>query len=587
MESANWTCGICDQVNQSNLTKCQMCDEERPKQQAPHLEQAKQSQQIPAPQKQINTRQPIQLFNNTKGSIDLVQGSLSQIRENFDQDKKIVVLVAAGLLGTGKSTWLSGLIYECEKYYYQTPGRFEVGHSVVTQTEGIWVYPHPLILPGCENTQIMLLDMEGTEGIKLDQDADTTKSSLMRLYTLGLMLASVFTIHTNFRIDNTTIETLKQSFMIVKQLMTEVPMQIPAIHILVKDCKEVNTGKKNIDPKSFITESCGLEDDLAALLNICGRPKPCEQFLLNLQDDAARNNAFDLLQGTELAEFNSNFLQGINSATKKIPCLDEDMTIENFASHLIELSKVINASNYQSLFKGSIEKMLIELIKPIKEDLLDLYRGRSNAIAANFPLDKEIDELQYEIQSLRERVISQFREEAKKVIKGDLDKFDLIKTEERQFNVLMKNNTAEQNFIFRKIEYGNAKDKSLLEARIQKMQEEAKGQEKALQTIEKNYKGKISSLESQVQQNNKDYEAKLQRLQEEYNRKLQLSMQKSKQEVEEAKKNQQKIQEEFNTLNSTLRQHGIIYKTKQQQAAEEALREAHRRRILESVFGLK
>jgi len=397
------------------------------------------------------------------------------------------------------------------------------------------------------------------------------------------MLSSIFTIHTNFRIDNTTIETLKQSFMIVKQLMTEVPMQIPEIHILVKDCKEVNTGKKNIDPKSFITESCSLEDDLAALINICGRPKPCEEFLTKLQGQDAHQNVFDLLQGGELAVFNHSFLERICELPKKIPCLDEDMTIENFASHIIELSKIINASNYQALFKGSIEKMLIALIKPIKEDLLDLYRGKSNAIAANFSLDREIDELQDEIQNLREKVISQFREEAKKVIKGDVEKFDLIKTEERQFNVLMKNNTAEQSFIFRKIEHSNAKDKVLLESRIQKMQDEAKSQEKALQTIEKNYQGKISNLQVQVQQNNKDYEQKLLRLQEEYNRKLQLSMQKGKQEAEEARRNQERVQSELDSLSATLRHHGIVYKTKQKQAAEEA----ERRRILQTMFGWK
>jgi len=581
--SANWTCQICDEVNNSTRTKCQMCEEDRPKEAAkPHLEQAKQAQN-PVPEKKAIVRQPIQLFENIKGSIDLVQGSLTEITKNFDQDKKIVVLVAAGLLGTGKSTWLSGLIYECEKYYHKIPGRFEVGHSVVTQTEGIWVYPYPLLVPGFEHTQVMLLDMEGTEGIKLDQDADTTKSSLMRLYTLGLMLSSIFTIHTNFRIDNTTIETLKQSFMIVKQLMTEVPMQIPEIHILVKDCKVVNTGKKNLDPKDFITESCGLEDDLAALINICGRPKPCEEFLTKLQDQDANPNVFELLQGGELAAFNQSFLEKICGFPKKIPCLDEDMTIENFRSHIVELSKIINASNYQALFKGSIEKMLIALIKPIKEDLLDLYRGKSNAIAANFSLDREIDELQDEIQTVREKVISQFREEAKKVIKGDVDKFDLIKTEERQFNVLMKNNTAEQSFIFRKIEHSNAKDKVLLESKIQKMQDEAKGQEKALQTIEKNYQGKISNLQAQVQQNNKDYEQKLLRLQEEYNRKLQLSIQKGQLEAEEAKRNQARVQGELDSLSATLRQHGIVYKTKQQQEAEDA----KRRRILESMFGWK
>jgi len=147
----------------------------------------------------------------------------------------------------------------------------------------------------------------------------------------------------------------------------------------------------------------------------------------------------------------------------------------------------------------------------------------------------------------------------------------------------MKNNTAEQSFIFRKIEHSNAKDKVLLESKIQKMQDEAKGQEKALQTIEKNYQGKISNLQAQVQQNNKDYEQKLLRLQEEYNRKLQLSIQKGQLEAEEAKRNQARVQGELDSLSATLRQHGIVYKTKQQQEAEDA----KRRRILESMFGWK
>jgi hypothetical protein len=91
------------------------------------------------------------------------------LKENFFSKKKIVPFVAAGNTGMGKSTYLSAAAALLNPHLKNEP--FKTSNALNSCTHGIWVYPRPLCVPCHPDVQIMLIDLEGMLGTRMEEQA--------------------------------------------------------------------------------------------------------------------------------------------------------------------------------------------------------------------------------------------------------------------------------------------------------------------------------------------------------------------------------------------------------------------------------
>jgi len=77
---------------------------------------------------------------------------------------------------------------------------FQIGPTVNACTKGIWMWSQPI--PYSEDLDIILLDTEGLNSIDRDQTLD------MKIFTLSVLLSSVFVYNSIGHIDETALENL-------------------------------------------------------------------------------------------------------------------------------------------------------------------------------------------------------------------------------------------------------------------------------------------------------------------------------------------------------------------------------------------
>jgi len=186
---------------------------------------------------------PLELFRCHEGSVFTLSSTIDILLKAFKKPK-LCVIAAAGFVGTGKSTWLNSIIYS---FTQDDASTFPIGKTQETQTEGIWVYPYPLELPGSPDTDIMLIDVEGMAGLKKGKDIEQT---LMKLYMAAFLLSSVFTIHTHLRFDSVTLGNLESALLIAENLRNKTGVILPTIFLCLKD-----SDKPSIKGKTDMTEN--------------------------------------------------------------------------------------------------------------------------------------------------------------------------------------------------------------------------------------------------------------------------------------------------------------------------------------------
>eukprot|EP00698_Gefionella_okellyi_P018020 TRINITY_DN5367_c0_g1_i1.p1 TRINITY_DN5367_c0_g1~~TRINITY_DN5367_c0_g1_i1.p1 ORF type:complete len:837 (-),score=236.76 TRINITY_DN5367_c0_g1_i1:20-2530(-) len=109
---------------------------------------------------------------------------------------KVAVIAVAGMYRTGKSYVLNRLMGKQHG--------FDIGPSIQPCTRGIWIWGKPLDhqLPSGERISVILLDTEGLGSLQESETHD------VRVFSLALLLSSLFIYNSMGTIDDTAVERL-------------------------------------------------------------------------------------------------------------------------------------------------------------------------------------------------------------------------------------------------------------------------------------------------------------------------------------------------------------------------------------------
>jgi len=201
-------------------------------------------------------------------------------------------------------------------------------------------------------------------GIK-NEDREITEVCLRKLYTIGMIIASAFTIHSHPRIDITTIDTLASAFVILQQLKEKLGIEMPEIFLLVRDAREILM-KGGSGPSVLlerIKTATKLNEIILQKLKPLPRPPPPEEYLKS--GDPA------YLFGTDLDSFNRELIKQLSVLPKKSLAKNSYLTIGNFKELLTLLDSSINSDNFEQYFKGTLESTVASIISPLKEKYIE------------------------------------------------------------------------------------------------------------------------------------------------------------------------------------------------------------------------
>jgi len=375
------------------------------------------------------------------------------LQENFDPKLKICPIVSAGTVGTGKSTWEDTLLYII------VGGKeipFEVGHTVMTQTEGIWMYPRPIFSKEMPDVQILLIDIEGMDGIKDKMPIQETLVMLQKLYLVGMATASAFCLHTNLRPTGGEYERLKEIFGILSEIKKTIGIEFPKIYLLVRDCSEIttNNGQKYED---IVRRSCDIPDDLMKILKICPRGEAPPEFFKTMN--------FSLLEKTSYLGIIQQLVREALQNPKKVPGLNNFMNTLQLLEMLEQIQQCINSADFKKNFLASLEQKVIEIAQPELMRLVDDYQNNLLQVAQNLPLVKNEHDFDALALQLKEQYKKQFQQFLAETFKRDPGTSEVLKKTLFQLNASLKDETAKRLFLQRKIE--NEKD----EKRREELQE--------------------------------------------------------------------------------------------------------------------
>ena len=385
--------------------------------------------------------------------LEFVTEARITLQENFDPKLKICPIVSAGTVGTGKSTWEDTLLYIIEGGK-EIP--FKVGHTVMTQTEGIWMYPRPIFSKEMPDVQILLIDIEGMDGIRDKMPIQETLVMLQKLYLVGMATASAFCLHTNTRPTGGEFERLKEIFGILSEIKKTIGIEFPKIYLLVRDCSKIttNTGQNYED---IVRSSCEISDDLMKILKICPRGEAPPEFFKTMN--------FSLLEKTSYREIIQQLVREALQNPKKVPGLNNFMNTLQLLEMLEQIQKCINSADFKKNFLASLEHKVIEIAQPELMRLENDYQNNLLQEAQNLPLVKNEHDFDALALQLKEQYKKQFQHFLAETFKRDPGTSEVLKKTLFQFNSTLKDESAKRLFLQRKIE--NEKD----EKRREELQE--------------------------------------------------------------------------------------------------------------------
>jgi len=175
-------------------------------------------------------REPLQLVQiDDEGRCHPQKAALDVLR-NLPKGKKIGVIGVAGLYRTGKSFLLNRLM--------GLQSGFDIGSTVNACTKGIWMWGQPVDLGS--DFMVVLLDTEGLGS------AQRTTNSDMKIFSLCILLSSLFILNSMGAIDENAIESLNLVVNLTKNIQIKagdkqeedvraLAQHFPSFHWILRD----------------------------------------------------------------------------------------------------------------------------------------------------------------------------------------------------------------------------------------------------------------------------------------------------------------------------------------------------------------
>lgn len=277
---------------------------------------------------------------NSRSTVRLHTSTFSVLESSFNHQADLLILVASGLAGVGKRTWLNTLALSFDSDLLSDP------FSSASLEIGLRVYPRPLKLKWDTQVQVMLCELEcpsevGNEGYK---------DLFRRVLFSGLALASRFCIHTDPSQWRTQLELIRE----VYEQTNELPRERPYISLLLADTGLV----ANADElKSLIRSNCSLLENTTSSLQIYPRGLPSAYFLKSHQSK-------DLL-GSTYHENSLRFLVNSLECRKKRPGFDNKLKITELSVLLKQLESALNEDDFQHNYSLTIKRNVEEVLQTI------------------------------------------------------------------------------------------------------------------------------------------------------------------------------------------------------------------------------
>ena len=307
----------------------------------------------------INIKEgPIKLIEFEKNIFKLNQNALNILHSIKEE---IIVVSIVGKSRTGKS-YLMNLLLNTNNINNNLNEGFEVASSIKSCTRGIWIWNTPRQKPN-SSAKIIFIDSEGTNSIDF-----STKTYDRKIFTLIILLSSLFIYNTNSNIDEQSISELALSTYLSNSIAFNIKSDNDKDNIIrelapkfIWTLRDFTLDK--IDPET------GEEITSDEYLELCLRNKSCGKN--SNQNNIIRENIIKYFKERECITLprpvdKEKDLQNL----KNIPFSELK---PNFRSEFLNLKKKIYETSKPKIFNGK------KITGPILADLLNIFINSINS----------------------------------------------------------------------------------------------------------------------------------------------------------------------------------------------------------------
>lgn len=309
------------------------------------------------------------------------------------------VVACAGKYRTGKSFLLNRLAAA------RSGSGFGVGDTVQACTKGLWVYKK-FFPTEDRDKHILFVDTEGIDAL----DADDTHD--VRIFTLALLLSSVFLYNSVGAIDETAMQTLSLMTRVtnnvrvqndVESSASELSAHMPTFYWILRDfaLKLTDRQGSSITTEEYLEEALQATDPQRDHIRSAIRDAFPRRKLVTLpRPDQNANNLED-----RLFSIAPKFLQGIDdlrrrifSDAKPLETQGKVLTTRMYGALCRHLTQVVQ-TNAVPVIRDSWSLMAAVQARDIKDELIAQFSTRTDAMSKRpaHIIDEELDALRAEL----------------------------------------------------------------------------------------------------------------------------------------------------------------------------------------------
>jgi len=336
------------------------------------------------------------------------EGKLELCDETLEWLKTIThpfgIITCAGVFRTGKSFLLNRILDS-------KPGKgFGVGETVQACTKGLWICKKKI--NASDNLDVFVMDTEGIDALDASTDHDT------RIFSLGVLLSSIFLYNSMGHIDEKSIQTL--SFMSNVSEYIDSDVTPPKFYWLLRDFSLQMTDKngKHLSNQEYLEQSLDESLDSKTDTRKCIKSLFKNRSLFTLPRPCTTDSAQNL--NLKHSNLNPKFMSKMASFREEIL---------NNALPICADTKPMSGTMFVEMCKILLEKVLNSQM-PVMKDAWSMLRE----IQHNDLYRKYISLLKHELESLENDTLKNLEKKAVAIKKKYIDYFtsNAMKPEESE-----------------------------------------------------------------------------------------------------------------------------------------------------------